>query len=323
MILIISTDQDPHTTAVKKVLDAKGAEHRTLDLSEFPMSMEIGLSFANGAASQYALRFKDGARIDVGSVKSVWWRRPQGFGFPQTMSDPVNRGFAHQESDFAFKGMWLATGAYWMNDINRDLQASHKVWQLSVARELGLSIPRTLITNSATDARRFKAESKGRVIYKAFLASPMAWRETRILEDADMEHLDAVQLAPVIFQSYVPSVADLRVTCVGRKLFPAAADIAKADYMTDVRMNPGITWRPYDLPKDVADKVLKMMDLFDLEYGAFDFRVTPEGEHVFLEVNPAGQFLFIENATGLKITDEIAGRMMAGSRVGQPLAAAA
>ena len=31
-----------------------------------------------------------------------------------------------------------------------------------------------------------------------------------------------------------------------------------------------------------------------LKFGCFDFIVTPDGEYVFLEVNEAGQFLWIE-----------------------------
>ena len=122
-----------------------------------------------------------------------------------------------------------------------------------------------------------------------------------------------MRLAPVIFQSYVPAVRDLRVTVVGHKIFAAAADTSKADYATDVRMNPGIGWKPYDLPSDVTDNIAKLMDRLDLQYGALDFRVTPEGEHVFLEINPAGQFLFIQNATGIKIADEMAERLLAGA----------
>lgn len=312
MILIISTADDIHATAVQKQLDAIGAENRILNLSEFPMSMEIGLSFATGAEAQLALKLKDAKLIDFGKVKSVWWRRPQGFGFPPALNDPVNRGFAQQESDFAFKGMYLSAPAFWVNDLTRDALASHKVWQLKTAVQLGFDIPRTLITNDPEQARRFKAETTGKVIYKAFLASPMAWRETRVLRDEDLAMLDSVRLAPVIFQSYVPSVRDLRVTVVGRKIFPAAAETTDAEYPTDVRMNPGIKWSPCDLPKPVQTKILAMMDAFGLQYGAFDFRVTPEGRHVFLEVNPAGQFLFIENSTGHKIAQELAALLAAG-----------
>ncbi|ATB42832.1 hypothetical protein CYFUS_008311 [Cystobacter fuscus] len=42
-------------------------------------------------------------------------------------------------------------------------------------------------------------------------------------------------------------------------------------------------WRPYTLPEPVHTRVLKLMDALGLNYGAFDFIVTPEGRHVFLE----------------------------------------
>lgn len=312
MILILSSPDDIHATAVKAILDQKGVENHILNLAEFPMAMEIGLAFATGAESVLALRLKDRTRIDVNRVRSIWWRRPQPFGFPQSLSDPVNRAFAQQESDFAFKGMYLSANAYWVNDITRDMLASHKVWQLQTAARLGLEIPRTLITNSPEDVRRFRAEVDGDMIYKAFLASPMAWRETRILRDEDMAMIESLRLAPAIFQAYVPSIRDLRVTVVGRRLFPAQADLTTVDYATDVRMNPGIGWQPTELPAAVALRILAMMDVFGLEYGAFDFRLTPEGRYVFLEVNPAGQFLFIQNATGLPIAEELASRLIAG-----------
>jgi D-alanine-D-alanine ligase-like ATP-grasp enzyme len=51
---------------------------------------------------------------------------------------------------------------------------------------------------------------------------------------------------------------------------------------------------------------MELMRIFGLQYGAVDFRVTPEGEHVFLEVNPAGEFLFISRRTGQPIAEAVA-----------------
>jgi hypothetical protein len=311
MILIISSPQDVHAQAVQKALDAKGVAHRMIDLSEFPMRMDLGISMAGGGLPQLALRLADGTRVDVRAASAVWWRRPQPYGLPVEMTDPVNRSFAHQECDLAFRGMWACTPALWVNDPVRDAAASHKPWQLAIARELGLSIPRTLITNSPEDAERFVAETGGPVIYKAFLASAAAWRETRVLRPEDRAMLASVRYAPVIFQGYVPAKLDLRVTVIGERILAAGAETATGEYAADIRMNPGIRWRPYDLPADVAERLLALVRRLGLEYGAVDFRVTPEGEHVFLEINPAGQFLYIENATGMKIADTLAGHLAA------------
>ena len=43
-----------------------------------------------------------------------------------------------------------------------------------------------------------------------------------------------------------------------------------------------------------------------LRFGAIDMVQTPSGEHVFLEINPNGQWLWIERATGLPIANAIA-----------------
>lgn len=314
MIIILSSIEDPHAVAVADHLKRMGAEHRIVNLSEFPMQMDIGLSFATSSPSQLSIRLSDGTRVDFGAATAVWWRRPQPFGLSPTLTDPVNQHFAQQECDFAFKGMYAASASkvLWMNNVTRDAEASHKPWQLHLAGEIGLDLPLTLITNNPEEVRRFREEAGGKIIYKAFLASAMAWRETRLLRDEDLSQIEAVRLAPVIFQRYIEAVRDLRVTVVGRKIFAAAAETQSAEYAADIRMNPGIKWQPYDLPEPVASKLLELMDRLDLQYGAVDFRVKPDGTHVFLEINPAGQFLFVENATSLPIGKAVAERLAEG-----------
>jgi len=318
MILIISSPRDAHAQAVAKSLTALARDDfHILDLGDMPMRMDLGIAMASGAAARFALRLADRRRIDLAEVTAVWWRRPQPYGLPPELSDPVHRAFAQQELDFALRGAWQCSRALWVNDVARDAAASNKVWQLDVANALGLRIPRTLITNSPEDAERFCDETSGSIVYKAFLASAMAWRETRILRPDDRALLAMVRVAPVIFQAYVPAIFDLRVTVVGDRIFAAAAETSKGEYTTDIRMNPGITWREYQLPDDVSERVPRLMETLGLEYGALDFRVTPDGEHVFLEINPAGQFLFIENATGMPIAAAMAAHLAAGVQGGR------
>ena len=63
---------------------------------------------------------------------------------------------------------------------------------------------------------------------------------------------------------------------------------------------------PYELPDDVAARLRRLMDALDLRFGGIDMRVTPEGEHVFLEVNPAGEYLFVTERTGQPVPQAIA-----------------
>jgi glutathione synthase/RimK-type ligase-like ATP-grasp enzyme len=113
-------------------------------------------------------------------------------------------------------------------------------------------------------------------------------------------------------------VADLRVTVVGERVMAAEADARGGEYAVDVRFNTGVTYRPHALPVEVERKLLALVRRMGLEYGAIDLRLTPEGEYVFLEINPAGQFLYVEQAAGIPIAaavaEHLAGAVGAESR---------
>ena len=72
--------------------------------------------------------------------------------------------------------------------------------------------------------------------------------------------------------------------------------------------------RPIELPTPVADGIHALMDRLGLVYGAIDFRRTPGGEYLFLEINPAGQWLFIEHQTHQPITEAMADALISMDR---------
>jgi glutathione synthase/RimK-type ligase-like ATP-grasp enzyme len=110
---------------------------------------------------------------------------------------------------------------------------------------------------------------------------------------------------------------------IGDEILPAAVDIRKMEYKLDVRLNQQ-AYECHDLPAEVGEKLLALMRRLGLEYGAIDLRLTPDGEYVFLEVNPAGQFLFVEHACGLPVSRVLAGHLANGlARSVEPIAEAA
>ncbi len=313
MIIIISSPTDEHAEAVMREFERRGiSDVKILDFTEFPMQMDMLMRFDNNGRNDYVLKFSDGSRLAMDEVKSFWWRRPQAFGVPQTVTNPAHRHFAMAEAATAFQGMWQSSRALWVNNILRDAAAAHKPWQLALAKEVGLKIPETLITNSPEEARRFWAEHPGEVVFKAFSASAYAWRETRILKPEEEALAEQVRLSPVIFQKYVPAAVDLRITAIGPSLFPAEAHSQQGEYKIDVRFNMNIKYKPHTLDADVERKLLRFMRRLGLEYGAIDMRLTPEGEYVFLEINPAGQFLYVEHAAGIPITAALAEHLAQG-----------
>lgn len=303
MILIVSFQDNDHVRSVTKHLRS---DYMVVDMSWFPRHMCLS-AYTGSAMDELFLTAPDNRRLALNEVGAVWYRRIRPLGLDSGLTDETAQLFAWSESTEAILGVWYSMDCFWMNAPIADEVALRKIYQLRVARRSGLSVPETLVTNSPDEARAFvEKHGVGNVIRKAFRNIPQAPRETTLVGPAEMALMDTVKYAPVIFQSFVPAELDLRVTVVDNDIFATA--IASDEYHT-VDYRSGIetaTFRPYTLPDQVADNLLALMDQMNLRFGAIDFRVTSGGEHVFLEVNPAGEFLFVSERTGQPIPAAIA-----------------
>lgn len=305
MILVVSHPADPHATGVLNLLQRRRHPVVLVDTSEFPKRSRIVERFgAEGAGFEMTVA---GRRVNLGKCKAGWWRRPLQY----TLHDGIAQdaaGFTYTECNEAMVGMWAALDIAWVNPPALDEEAHHKPYQLALAGEVGLRIPETLITNDPDAAREFVGRhGLGATIYKTFIADEDNWRETRLVGDKELELIEQLELAPVIFQEYIPAEGDLRITVVGEEMFCAAITPAPGGYQIDYRMDlQGAAYRPTEVPSEVEKGLRALMQRLGLVYGAIDMRRTAEGEHVFLEVNPAGEWLFVEERTNQPITAAMA-----------------
>lgn len=288
------------------ILRDAGHEPALLDLSTLPDRATLTVAYENGQPEQLEYRL-DGLPLDLARVRSVWWRRPQAVE-PSTVADPEVHLFTVNEWHEAISGLWQLIEARWVNDPARDEIAARKAFQLRVAADVGLRTPHTLITSDPERARSFvEAHGLGRTIFKTFSCTHTVWRETRLVGDDELSAFDSIRIAPVIFQEYVPAEVDLRITVIGRRFFPAAIHSQDTDYPVDFRMSLGqAKTEPVPLPTNVERALLELMNRLGLLYGAIDMRRTPAGDYVFLELNTAGEFLFIEERTGQPIASALA-----------------
>ena len=213
-------------------------------------------------------------------------------------------------------GMLASLKAFRMDPVHRIRHAENKQLQLQVARELGLEVPRTLITNDPQSVIEF-AESCEHGIVAKMLSSFAVYEGgqervvfTNPIKPQDLEDLSGLRLCPMTFQEMVPKTLELRVTVVGQEVFSASINSQSSERGIYDWRRDGIglleDWRPYSLPKDIKERLLRLMDYFGLNYGAIDIIVTPDSRHIFLEVNPAGEFFWLERCPGLPISGAIA-----------------
>ncbi len=310
MILVVSHPHDVHANAVMDALQERGAAARLLNLADFPQQISLHIE-ADAGAYRRSLHWQatPGPALDLEQVGAVWWRRPQAPSVHDGIARASHRSFAFNECTEALAGLWQTLDeAVWVNPPARDEVGGRKALQLQLAQRCGLRVPRTCITNDPDAARAFiKREGLGRVICKSFSATHAEWRETRLVQQAELDGLDAVRTAPVIFQEYIEADVDLRVTMIGPHCFPAAIDSQATRYRVDFRMDmERAAVRADRLPPDIEQGLQRLMKQLGLVYGAIDLRRTPQGEHVFLEINPAGQFLFVEEKSGQPIAATLA-----------------
>ncbi|GEJ58697.1 MvdC/MvdD family ATP grasp protein [Anaeromyxobacter diazotrophicus] len=314
MILAVTHGSDEHAPPLLAALAARGERCARFDAASFPR--RAALRMRQGAdGAEAVLQVEGEPPVTAAEVRAVWWRRVRMPELHPEISDPAHRQFAWDECEHALGAFWLAlAGARWVNPLGADRDAHRKPHQLATARAAGLEVPRTLVTNDPDAARAFVEElgGPGRVLYKPFTGSAELWREARLLRPEELALLPALRYAPVIFQEYVPGL-DLRATVVGERVFTCRIDARETAYPVDWRLDPErARFEAVGLPAAVERRLLALHRTLGLRYGAADLRETPDGRAVFLEVNPGGQWLFVERRTGLQLTDALAGLLAGG-----------
>jgi hypothetical protein len=311
VILLVSHDDDDHLAPVLSLLERMGSEAVVVDTSSIPATTAVSAAHSPDA-DEWRLRLEDGSWLDLSRCGSGWWRRALPPGMDHRVADPAQAAWAVNETYEAMAGFWDAVPITWVSPPAAIQLSMMKTWQLPAARAAGLDVPATLVTSDPGEARAFIDRiGLGKVICKAFSATRENWRETRMVGPAEYALLDQVAVAPVIFQEFVPAEVDLRITVVGEELFAAAIHSQELPYALDFRLfleaGSGVRMSSTQLPDEVEAALLRLLKHAGLRYGAIDMRRTPDGRYVFLEVNPAGQWRFVEEVTGQPITAAMAG----------------
>lgn len=314
-VLIITHSKDNESVSlVMNAIEQRGGSTFRFDTDRFPT--EVRLVAEYGETPERLLLTSDGATLNLRDVSAIWHRRLNiGGRLPHEMERQF-RAASLGEARATVMGMLASLGAFRMDAEPLIRRAENKQLQIQMARELGLETPRTLITNDPEAVRAF-ARTCERGLVTKMLSSFAIYEDeaekvvfTNPVTAEDLHDLDGLRLCPMTFQEQVSKTLELRVTIVGERVMAAAIDSqASARAAHDWRRDGAQllrAWQPYELPSTVEEKLLRLMDYFELNYVAADFILTPEGRHVFLEVNPSGEFFWLEQSPGLPISNAIA-----------------
>jgi len=309
VILVVSNAQnDQHVLPVATELTRRGEAVAVVDPGQFPTSLCITVE--RSATSRQSVMIRGDEQLDLNNVSAIWYRRPEAFSLNQDL-EPGVRKWLDLECDHLMRGLWATTDARLVNDPARIRDANSKLRQLRLAARLGFRVPDSMVTNDPERAREFCVERRNAVIVKA-LADPVINTDrgpgmiyTHRLTECDLDSLDAVRHGPTFLQEFVDKTADVRVTVFGDRVFgvaidSTAVDAAKEDFR---KVDPfHLSHTPIDLPDSIKHACVQLVAQLDLSFGAIDLLATADRGFVFLEINPNGQWFWLEQLTGLPMT---------------------
>jgi glutathione synthase/RimK-type ligase-like ATP-grasp enzyme len=304
ILMITDPATDGHLFPVLKELGQRGREVRLFNPAAYPLEATITVeSTLSGPRSAISWESQE---IDLSAVGSVWYRRPGNLHLPEELS-PKEAEWVRGECSALINGIYANTDALWVSEPHRLRRADLKLLQLRLAWQLGFQLPDYIVTNDPERARSFLAAHPDGVINKG-LWMPMIELEDQVgmiythrVTAEDVEQLDAVRYGPTYLQAFIPKARDIRVTVIGDQIFPAGIDsMTVAEAQIDFRKAEmlDLPHEPVELPEKVAAACLAIVKELGLQFGAIDLLETPEGDYVFLENNPNGQWYWVEMMTG-------------------------
>ncbi len=311
-VLIVTESDDVHGLAMAATLQKVHAiTPIVIDLREFPYqagSFRLGAGGTRRALPRHTV---------LDGVGAVWWRRPHQCSVAPG-SRPTDDEFRQAECDSFVQGLLWSIPALWVNEPGAERRAARKLVQLELATRAGLVVPETLVTNDPAEAAEFVASRPGSVIYKRTGTQRGEFSETRIVDDRALQRLGSIRTAPTTFQDYIEPEADLRIVWIAGKELTVRIDSRAGLGRIDSRLDTSVGFAPYQLPISVSVALASLMTDLGLIFGVVDIRIGVNGEFYFLEVNPQGQFAYLEIKTGLPIFRALADLLVGDSERALP-----
>lgn len=320
-VLIISSAQDGHVDPVLQELARRGVGTRLIDPALYLESGGLSVKVEERLSAKFRSSEAEVGLDCSSEVASVWYRRPSDIPRPQALLAEEGDWY-RRECQHLLSGVWADSDCLWVSKPDAVNRASLKLPQLALARRLGLSVPRTIVTNEPDEARRFLSACDAGAVVKA-LSAPYVFYPgrgaatlyTHLIGVADMERIDDVKTCPTMLQQFIRKAADVRVTVIGEQVFGVSIESQDSeDTAVDFRRSGdrmlSLRHEPLVLPEMIEERCRSMLRHFGLEFGAFDFALTEDGTYYFLEVNPNGQWLWLEWATGIPLTAALCDLLM-------------
>jgi glutathione synthase/RimK-type ligase-like ATP-grasp enzyme len=308
-VLIITQNYDIEADLLGIYLLKHGIDYVRLNVDDIPESVRVNYSISNDSKD---LKFNiKGSSFDPSniSVTVLRYHELSGFNFG---SNELDRVFSVNQWQNVLNSLECNLNCQWINSPYSNQLSELKPIQLSAAKKAGFDIPSSLITNDPKLARDFHGLHNKNTVIKSLLHHRYDVHNkaylifTHVISNSDLQTLDTLVYAPCILQERIQTKYELRVTVIEDTVLAVRLDLLKSPWDDIHNSNDNqIVKTPIDLTEDIREKCRKLVASLGLKYGALDLVIDNSGRTVFLEINPMGDWYWVEKSTGLPITNTV------------------
>jgi hypothetical protein len=303
VIVILSSRGDLHAVAVQGWMRKLGyLRCHIVECDSIAQGDNLYFNIGPVERKSDRITTSEGLQISISDCKVIWLRR---FRANQIITHSLTKDDSYDIINNDCRG---AVSGYfstrftgrWISHPEATIRASDKLFQLEVAHSCGFRVPKTAVAQSGRDVADFFQECEGQLIVKPIVGADEPFLETKRIVDPSTFSEEAYNASPAIYQECINGRQHLRMLTMGDK---SLCGIIETDQL-DWRLHLRSSMKPWPVPEAVHKKVKSVLDKLWLEMGIMDIKIAENGELVWLEVNPQGQFLFLEPLVHLPFIDE-------------------
>jgi len=308
LILFITSTFDPH---VDYLIEQTRHDFFRLNTDEYLDYHQINFEVTSNSIKSNIIN-NSGVPFDVKSITSAYYRRPE---IPKKiiniLDDNIKQLVEAETKEFLRQFYHSYPEIKWLCSPWKIYFARGRLNQLVQAKKMGFKIPQTLFTSSKEELLKFFNKCNQKIIIKTINSGSCVKHKddlepiyTEVIDSTNIDALnfELLKNSPSLFQEFIDAEYELRITSVGIKNF----SVKITSNITDWRKRDALpSYSTYDLPTAVSEGLSKYLEYYKLNFGCFDLMKGKNGEYYFLELNPNGQWLWLELETGIPIGKSI------------------
>ncbi len=308
-VLILTKKNDLEVDLLGIKLLKNEIEYVKVTEEDIPESLRVEFSLAKHENNFSITVGKQ--RVDLSKIKLILLR----YFDPRylTYRSGVLQIFYLQQWYQSFLTLKNSFSGIWINDPIKTYEAENRILQLRTAKEIGFNIPKTLITNDPLAIKKFCDRNTGKkAIIKVLhhhridIGSKSFSFFTKDIDEMILERKENIVISPVIVQTKIKRKSEIRVTIIGNKIF-AFELIPEYKEYSDIHTisEKNFAIKEVILERRISSLCTTLTKQFGLTMSSIDLVLSKNNKVFFLEINPIGDWHWIEKRTNTPITETV------------------